>query len=103
MRQNPKSDSTNEDVIVLNEPELHGLVVVPCQHVSGLDELSDRGRARVLAALRRATQSVLIENPESSTTMVSVITEPPASEGHACFQVLPCEQGRSGDVPAAPG
>jgi diadenosine tetraphosphate (Ap4A) HIT family hydrolase len=77
--------------MVLNEPELDGLVVVPYQHVAGLDELSDRGRARVLAALRRATKSVLESNP-GSTTAITVMTGPPASEGHACFQVLPLEQ-----------
>lgn len=101
-RGNPRSDPADEDVIVLNEPELDGLVVVPHQHVGGLDELSDRGRARVLAALRRATRSVLESNPGSATTIV-VMTDPPASKGHACFQVLPRESGDPGSLTSKPG
>jgi hypothetical protein len=100
LARNPsQSESANEDAVVLNEPDLHGLVVVPCQHVGGLDELSDRGRARVLAALRRATASVLETNPGSTTT-ITVMTGPPASEGHACFQVAPREPG---GLPPRPG
>jgi hypothetical protein len=83
------------DVIVISGPELDGLVVVPRQHVGGLDELSQLCRAHVLAALRRATRSVLERNTGSETTVV-VITDPPASEGHACFQVLPAARWSRG-------
>jgi diadenosine tetraphosphate (Ap4A) HIT family hydrolase len=77
-----------EDVVVISGPELDGLVVVPRQHIGGLEELSDLPRAHVLAALRRATQSVRDRNP-GSVTRVVVMNCPPASEGHVCFHVLP--------------
>ena len=80
------AEDIDEDVVVISAPELDGLVVVPRQHVCGLEELSILGRAHVLAALRRATQSVRKRNPGSATTVV-VMTDPPASEGHVCFHV----------------
>jgi diadenosine tetraphosphate (Ap4A) HIT family hydrolase len=89
------NESPDEDAIVLNEPEFDGLVVVPYQHVAALDELSDRGRARVLAALRRATRAILERHPGATTT-ITVMTGPPASEGHTCFQVLPREEPEPG-------
>jgi diadenosine tetraphosphate (Ap4A) HIT family hydrolase len=81
-------EDVDDDVIVISGPELDGLVVVPRQHISGLEELPVLRRAHVLAALRRATRSVLEANP-GATTSVVVKTDPPASEGHACFHVLP--------------
>lgn len=78
----------DDDVVVMSGPELDGLVVVPLQHIGGLEELSDLPRAHVLAALRRATQWVLEANP-GSVTRVVVMTGPPASQGHVCFHVLP--------------
>ena len=98
-RHDPQRKSAAEDAFVLSEPELDGLVVLPYQHVGGLDELSDRGRARVLAALRRATRSVLERNPGSTTTTISVMTDPPASEGHTCFHVLPRDQEEPENLP----
>ena len=92
----------DEDVVVLDEPDLQGLVVVPCRHVGGLEELSDRGRARLLAALRRATRTVLEANPGSEATIVAM-TDPPASNGHACFHVLPREAEDPGESPPPPG
>jgi len=77
-----------EDIVVISCPGLDGLVVVPRQHIGGLEELSALRRAHVLAAIRRATRSVLERNPGSETRVV-VMTDPPASEGHACFHVLP--------------
>lgn len=82
------AEDVDEDVVVISGPELEGLVVVPRQHVGGLEELSDLRRAHVLAALRRATRSVRDRNP-GSVTRVVVMTGPPASEGHVCFHVLP--------------
>ena len=82
------AEDVDEDVVVISGPELDGLVVVPRQHIGGLEELSDLRRAHVLAALRRATQSVRDRNP-GSVTRVLVMTGPPASEGHVCFHVLP--------------
>ncbi len=82
------AEDVDENVVVISGPEFEGLVVVPRQHISGLDELSVHGRAHLLAALRRATRSVLEMNPGTSTRVV-VMTDPPGSEGHACFQVLP--------------
>jgi len=82
------AEDVDEDVVVFSGPELDGLVVVPRQHVGGLEELPDLRRARVLAALRRATRSVRERNP-GSVTRVVVMTDPPASEGHVSFHVLP--------------
>jgi hypothetical protein len=82
------AEDVDEDVVVISGPEFDGLVVVPRQHIGGLEELSVLRRAHVLAALRRATRSVLERNPGSATRVV-VMTDPPASEGHRCFHVLP--------------
>jgi hypothetical protein len=81
-------EDVGEDVVVISGYELDGLVVVPRQHIGGLEELSDLARAHILAALRRATQSVRDGNP-GSVTRVVVMHGPPASEGHVCFHVLP--------------
>jgi hypothetical protein len=77
------------NALVVGMPDFDGLLVLPRQHVSGLEELSVPPRAHVLAALQRATQLVLERNPELATRVV-VMTDPPASEDHACYLVLPC-------------
>ena len=82
------TEDVNEIVVVLSGPEFDGLVVIPRRHISGLEELSVVHRAQVLAALQRATRSVQERNPGKATKVV-VMTDPPASEGHACYQVLP--------------
>ena len=82
------TEHVDEDIFVISGPELHGWVVVPRPHVSGLEELSIPHRASLLAALRRATRSVRNRNPWSTPTIV-VRSDLPASEGHVCFQVLP--------------
>jgi hypothetical protein len=82
------AEDIDENVVVISGSDFEGLVVVPRQHLGGLEELPVHRRADVLAALRRATRSVLERNPGTSTQVV-VLTDPPASEGHACFQVLP--------------
>jgi hypothetical protein len=82
------AEDVDEDVVVFSGPELDGLVVVPRQHIGGLEELPDLRRARVLAALQRATRSVRERNP-GSVTRVVVMTDPPASERHVSFHVLP--------------
>ena len=82
------TEDVDENVVVVSGPEFDGLVVIPRRHVSGLEELSVVHRARVLAALQRATRSVQEKNPGKATKVV-VMTDPPASEGHACYQVLP--------------
>ncbi len=79
-------DQEDEEAVVISEPGLNGLVVVPRRHIGGLDELSIPRRAHVLAALRRAARSVRYANPRSR---VIVTTNLPASQGHVCFQVLP--------------
>lgn len=82
------AEEVAENVVVLSGPELDGLAVLPFQHVGGLEQLSDLDRAHVLAALQRATRRVRDETPESAAKIV-VMSDPPASEGHVCFQVLP--------------
>jgi len=81
-------EPVDEGLLVIRVPELDGWVVVPRPHISGLEELSITQRARVLATLRGATRSVKQRNPWAIPTIV-VRTDPPVSEGHVCFQVLP--------------
>jgi hypothetical protein len=78
----------DEDVVVLRLPDPIGLVVIPRHHVSGLAELPPQQRARVLAALRRISVSIGDEHHGSAPTVV-VTTDPPASDGHICFQIGP--------------
>ena len=82
------AEEVNDDVVVMRDSELDGLVVVPRQHISGLEDLPVLDRAHLLAALRRVTQSVHERNPGSGTR-IRVMTDPPASEDHVCFHVAP--------------
>jgi hypothetical protein len=82
------TEDVDEDVVVISGPELDGLLVVPRQHIGGLEELSVPGRGHLLAALRRAAQLVQERNSGSATRVV-VTTVPPVSEGHVCFRVAP--------------
>jgi hypothetical protein len=76
------------DEVVISEPELDGLMVIPRRHIRGLEDLSVFGRAHLLAALRRVTQSVQEQNPGSYARIV-VMTDAPATEDHVCFHVAP--------------
>ena len=76
------------DDVVISEPALDGLMVIPRQHIRGLEDLSVHGRAHLLAVLRRVTQSVRERNPGSSTRIV-VTTDAPATQDHVCFHVAP--------------
>jgi len=76
------------DDVVISEQELEGLVVIPRQHIRGLEDLTVLDRAHLLAALRRVTQSVQERNPGSSTRIV-VTTDAPATQDHVCFHVAP--------------
>lgn len=91
-----------EDVVVLNAPDLVGLMVIPRDHVSGLEELPPLQRGRILAALRRASLSIGERYPGSSPRVV-VLADPPASESHVCFQVLPSNQHGSSVVSGVTG
>ena len=82
------TEELNKDVVVMSGPEFDGLLVVPRQHVKGIEELSVPGRGLLLATLRRATRLVQERNPGSPARVV-VTTLPPASPGHVCFHVLP--------------
>jgi hypothetical protein len=86
------AEIVDEDVVVISGPELDGLLVVPCQHIGGLEELSVPGRGHLLAALRRASLLVQERNSGSATRVV-VMTGPPASEAHVCFHVVPSAPG----------
>ena len=70
-------------------------------HISGLEELSVVHRAQVLAALQRANRSVQERNP-GKTTKVVAMTDPPASEGHTCYRVLPSGHVGRGLSPSTP-
>jgi hypothetical protein len=81
------AEAVDDEAVVISRPGLDGLVVLPRQHISGLEELTVPRRASVLAALRRATESVRDRNP-GWTSRVVVMTDPPASRGHVCFEVV---------------
>ena len=82
----------DEDVVVVSGPELDGFVVIPRQHIGGLEDLPLAPRAHVLAALRRVTLLVQESNPGSAAAVI-VMTDLPASEDHVCFQVVPVVAG----------
>jgi hypothetical protein len=81
------AEVVDEDVVVLTSPGLVGVIVIPRHHVSGLEELPLRQRARVLAALRRVCVSIG-EEFQGSAPGVVVTTDPPTSRGHVGFQVV---------------
>jgi len=83
------TEEIDDDVVAIREPDLEGLVVIPRQHISGINGLSVLGRANLLAALRRVAQSVQERNPGSATRIL-VMTDAPATEDHVCFHVTPC-------------
>ena len=80
-------EDVDEDVVVVSRSGLEGLVVIPRRHVGGLEELAVAPRARVLAALRRVTQSIQERDPGSATRVVEM-TDPAQSEGHVSFRVV---------------
>jgi hypothetical protein len=80
--------TSGTDVVVISGPRITGQLIVPRQHISGLEELSLPRRAQVLAAIRRATAAVGAGAPLSPPRVV-VSTDSPASASHICFQVLP--------------
>jgi diadenosine tetraphosphate (Ap4A) HIT family hydrolase len=82
------TELVDDDVVVLSNPELDGLLVLPRQHIGGIDGLSVLDRAHLLAALRRVARSVQERHPGPPTRIV-VFTDPPATEGHVCFHVQP--------------
>ena len=94
-------EDANENVLVVSGAEFEGLVVIPRMHIGVLEELSVVHRAQVLAALQRANRTVQERNPGKSTTVVAM-TDPPASEGHTCYQVVPSAQTDSGHLPSTP-
>jgi diadenosine tetraphosphate (Ap4A) HIT family hydrolase len=95
------AEDVDEKVVVVSSPVFAGLVVIPRRHISGLEELSVVDRAQVLGAQRRATRSVEERNP-GMTTKVVVMNDPPASEGHACYHVLPSDHVDPKDSPSTP-
>jgi diadenosine tetraphosphate (Ap4A) HIT family hydrolase len=92
-----RAEDVDEDVVVLSAPGLVGLVAIPRHHVNGLEELTPPQRARLLAALRRASVSIG-EAYHGSVPRVVVTTDPPASDGHVGFQVVPRNRLRGFDT-----
>ena len=88
------AEDVDDDVVVISGPEIDGLVVIPRQHIDGIEELTVLGRAHLLAALRRVTQSVQERNPGSATSIV-VMTDPPATKDHVWFSVAPSDSETS--------
>jgi len=84
------AEDVDDDVVVISGPEIDGLVVVPHQHIGGIEELSVLGRAHLLAALRRVTKLVQVRNPKRTTSIV-VMTDPPATKDHVWFHVAPSD------------
>jgi hypothetical protein len=81
------AEDGDEDVMVVSGSGHDGLMVIPREHVGGLEELAVSHRAHVLAALRRVTQSIQDRNPGTAARIV-VLIDPPDSAGHVCFRVL---------------
>ena len=82
--------TVDTDVAVIIGPGIAGQVIVPRQHIGGLEELSLARRAQVLAAIRRAAAVVGAGEPRSPARVV-VSTDSPASVSHVCFHVLPSD------------
>ena len=80
--------TVESDVVVISGPHIVGRVVVPQQHIGGLEELPMPARAQVLAAIRRAAEVVGARDPGSPARVV-VSTDSPASASHVSFHVLP--------------
>jgi hypothetical protein len=78
------------EVVVITGLRIAGQLIVPRHHIGGLEELSLSRRAKVLAAIRRATAAVASGEPASPPQVV-VSTDSPASASHVCFQVLPSD------------
>jgi hypothetical protein len=78
------------DVVVITGPRIAGRLIVPRQHIGGLEELPLPRRAQVLAAIRRAAAAVGAGEPLSPPRVV-VSTDSPASASHVCFLVLPSD------------
>jgi hypothetical protein len=74
------------DVVVISGPPIGGQLIVPRQHIGGLEELSLPQRAQVLAAIRRATAAVGAGEHEPAPRVL-VSTDSPASASHVCFLV----------------
>ena len=79
--------TVDTDVVVISGPWIAGQVIVPRQHIGGLEELSLPRRAQVLAAIRRAA-AVVGAGELRSPPQVVVSTNSPASASHVCFHVL---------------
>jgi hypothetical protein len=86
--------AVESDVVVISGPLIAGRVVVPHQHIGGLEDLPLPRRAQVLAAIRRAAAVVGAGDPRSPARVI-VSRDSPASASHVCFHVLP-------PIPAAP-
>jgi len=82
--------TVDTDVVVVSGPPIAGQLIVPRQHIGGLEELPLPRRAQVLAAIRRAAAAVGGREPRSPAQVV-VTTDPPASAAHVCFHVLPSD------------
>ena len=82
--------TVDTEVAVISGPWIAGQVIVPRQHIGGLEELSLPRRAQVLAAIRRAAAGVSAGEPGSPARVI-VSTDSPASVSHVCFHVLPSD------------
>jgi hypothetical protein len=82
--------TTGTDVVEIIGPLIAGRLIVPREHVGGLEELPLPRRAQVLAAIRRAAAAVSTGEPPPPPQVV-VSTDSPASASHVCFLVLPAD------------
>lgn len=91
--------TVDPDVVVISGPQIAGQLIVPRQHIGGLEELPLPRRAQVLAAIRRAATTVGAGEVQSRSRVV-VSTDSPASASHVCFLVLPSDDtGPRGRLP----
>lgn len=81
-------EGANDGALVLRQPDVAGLVVVPRRCVTGLQELPVAGRGHVLAAVRMATLLVRSENLEG-TSRIEVMRDSSTPACHVSYQVVP--------------
>ncbi len=81
-------ETADDEAVIVSGPGIRGLIIVPRNHISGLEELPPARRSHLLAAVRRASRSLGDTAPDS-TSRVAVLHDPPGSEDHVCFHVVP--------------
>jgi hypothetical protein len=88
----------DDQVVGLIEPGAPGVLVAPRSHMRELSTMPAHTGA-VLAALRRAAQTVM-SSYRTSGTMIEPTTKVPGAAGHVCYRVVPSTFDRLLPLPA---